>query len=548
MSTEIKEHVEITTTANTTGVTANGYGTVAIVSVNATFPERSRAYSNVAEVLEDGATYGYPGTKSVEYREVEAAFAQRPRPRQVKLIRAEGKPTLQYRVDLVSAGAAGTRYQLALAGGIDAIADTEVEYVPLADQTFTTTHATETLNIAAHGNETGAGPFRLKNDGGALPTGLTADTNYWITSTGTGTLKLASTKALALADTPDITFSSDGTGTHTLVRAQNDVIIAQLVQAINAISSKNFTAAQVAGSGETDYLTITGDAAGVWFSVACLTKLGILKVECVHAEPATTLATDLTAIEEEDPDFYGVHYPYPSDACVKAVAAWCESAESPKLYVAGMSDTVIATLGDTGNDTASDLKALSRARTAVLYHHIPAQFAAVAWMARVLCTEVGKATWKFKLLRGVESSPLTTTQRNNLRAKSANAYRKTGPRNMTWEGTTADGDFIDIIRNIDWTDDRMSNRILDAMQTNEIIPFTEKGKQIIVNEMDATLTEGVRRGIFSDDEEDAPTISAPDISEVDEEDRGERILPDLGWDARLAGAIHKVRVRGNVRV
>lgn len=551
MSTEIKEHVEIETTANTTGVTANGFGTIAIVSCNATFPERSRAYSNKAEVAEDGATFGYPGTKSVEYRQVAAAFAQRPRPKQVKIIRVDGKPTLQYRIDLLAA-TVGAKYALNLAGGIDAIADTECAYTALADLDFVdgdVTVGTDLITETAHGMTNGDGPYRLKNAGGALPAGLAADTNVWIhVPTGNADqYGFATSKADALAGTLiDITAAAGG-GTHTLVRGQNDTIIAQLVDRVNAIASKNFTAAQVPGAGETDYMTITGDVAGVWFSVSN-DKLALMKIECVHAEPATPIATAMNAVHEEDPDFYGVSYPYPSDACVKAMSAWCESAESPKLYIAGMSDTTIATAIDGGGDTASDLKALTRARTAVLYHHVPAQFAACAWMGRVLCTETGRATWKFKLLRGVVSSTLSTTQRNNIRAKNANAYRLTGPRNMTWEGTTADGDFIDIIRNIDWIDDRMSTRIIDAMQTNDIIPMTEKGKQIIVNEMDATLTEAVRRGILSDDEEDAPTIIAPLISEVDENDRAERLLPDLGYEGRLAGAIHKVKIRGNVRV
>lgn len=551
MSTEIKEHVEIETTANTTGVTANGFGTIAIVSCNATFPERSRSYSNIAEVAEDGASFGFPGTKSAEYRQVQAAMAQRPRPKQVKILRVDGKPTLQYRIDLLAA-TVGAKYALNMAGGIDAIADTECAYTALADLTFVDADINVGTNLVAkvaHGMTSGAGPFRLKNAGGALPTGvgIAVDTNVWIYSSDADHYGFATSKANAEAGTLiDITAAAGG-GTHTLVRGQNDTIIAQLVQAVNAIASKNFTAAQVSGAGETDYMTITGDAAGVWFSVSN-DKLALMKIECVHAEPATPIATDMNTVHDEDPDFYGVQYPYPSDACVKAMSAWCESAESPKLYVPGMSDTTIATAIDGGGDTASDLKALLRARTAVLYHHVPSQFANVAWMGRVLCTEAGKATWKFKLLRGVLSSPLTTTQRNNLRAKNANAYRLTGPRNMTWEGTTTDGDFIDIIRNIDWIDDRMSTRIIDAMQTNDIVAMTEKGKQIILNEMDATLTEAVRRGILSDDEEDAPTITAPLISEIDENDRADRLLPDLGYEGRLAGAIHKVKVRGNVRV
>ena len=44
------------------------------------------------------------------------------------------------------------------------------------------------------------------------------------------------------------------------------------------------------------------------------------------------------------------------------------------------------------------------------------------------------------------------------------------------------------------------------------------------------------------------TVRAPRREEVDPNDRANRILPDVYWDAILAGAIHRVRVSGVVRV
>ena len=90
-------------------------------------------------------------------------------------------------------------------------------YVPLvvADFTFTATNATDTLNANAHGLETGDGPVRVSNSGGALPTGLAGATDYWVIKTGVNTFKLATSLANALAGTA-INITTDGTGTQTL--------------------------------------------------------------------------------------------------------------------------------------------------------------------------------------------------------------------------------------------------------------------------------------------------------------------------------------------
>lgn len=85
----------------------------------------------------------------------------------------------------------------------------------VADKTFTAANGTEILTAAAHGLLTGDGPVRLTNAGGALPTGLAAGTDYYIIKIDANTFYLAASRALAFAGTA-VTFTSDGTGTHTL--------------------------------------------------------------------------------------------------------------------------------------------------------------------------------------------------------------------------------------------------------------------------------------------------------------------------------------------
>ncbi len=84
----------------------------------------------------------------------------------------------------------------------------------VADSTFTTTHAANTLTDNGHGLRTGTGPVRVSSDG-TLPAGLTAGTDYWVIVVDANTLKLATSLANALQETA-IDFTSDGSGTHTM--------------------------------------------------------------------------------------------------------------------------------------------------------------------------------------------------------------------------------------------------------------------------------------------------------------------------------------------
>lgn len=81
--------------------------------------------------------------------------------------------------------------------------------------TFTATAATDLITKTAHGLETGDGPFRVSNSGGALPGGLAALTDYYVISSDTNNIKLATSLANAYAGTA-IDITSAGTGTQTL--------------------------------------------------------------------------------------------------------------------------------------------------------------------------------------------------------------------------------------------------------------------------------------------------------------------------------------------
>ena len=91
---------------------------------------------------------------------------------------------------------------------------------------------------------------------------------------------------------------------------------------------------------------------------------------------------------------------------------------------------------------------------------------------------------------------------------------------------------------------RMQEQIFYRIATKAKIPYTNAGAMIIEAEIRSVLSQGVANGLIAD----APqyTVQSPDILSIPEVQRAQRVLGDFRFTARLAGAVHRVIVRGVV--
>lgn len=532
----ISPYVTVNITRDTVGASTEGFGTPLLLSANADFAERTRTYGSLAEVAED-----FPITTGPEYLAAQALFSQDRRPEQIKIGRCALKPTQRYALS-IPAITVGAEIELAVAG--EGLTTTEISITPLADLTFTTAHASETLTSVAHGMVTGDGPYRLTNAGGALPTGLAVDTDYWIIRLTADTYQLAASYADAIAET-EVTFSSDGTGTHTLQRDANDVMISQLVDRLNSVAGAGsvYSAVRVNGAGDTDTMTVTGFGPGLWFSIAPV-NVARLEVAQTHADPG--VATDLANIALEDDDWYFLITFYNSNAYVLAAAAWIESSEVRKQYLCDLDESDTVTQAVSGSDTADDLHTLGYARTSVWYHPSSADMLAASICGRCAPIEPGGETWALKNLAGVAPVRLTGTHRTNLQNKRANSYRVIGSAGRTFDGYTVDGDFVDTQRGLDWLENDMQVAVFNAVSGADKVPYTDPGVAVVETEVRASLDRGVTRGVLA--ASPAPAVTVPLVATVADDDKAARTLPDVKWSATLAGAIHKVNINGTVSV
>lgn len=268
------------------------------------------------------------------------------------------------------------------------------------------------------------------------------------------------------------------------------------------------------------------------------------KVLVGFVEGTETLVEALDAIVVANNSFYAVLLALAINATQQEdLAEWIQTSRR----IAGVRTADAGALAATTTDIGAVLNANSFFRTFAFYNQESAtKYPEAAWMGRCLPTEPGSITWKFKKLAGIIASVLSGTQRTNLRNKNYNYYNEVGGVNIVEEGWMGDGSFIDEIRGVDWIHARMQEAIFSRLVNLPKIPFTDKGIDIIVNEMEAVLKRAVDQGIL--DGNRAYGVTKPLVADISFNDRASRILPDLKFSGYLAGAIHEIKINGVVTV
>lgn len=123
---------------------------------------------------------------------------------------------------------------------------------------------TETITAVAHGLLTGD-RFRVRNVGGALPTGLSPTVDYFAVRVDNDNLKAATSSANALAGTPVVDLTGAGSGTSTVEYGLPFCIPTALAAAGTQIKSANDNGAWSALVALYDLLT--GQAQAFWTAV-----------------------------------------------------------------------------------------------------------------------------------------------------------------------------------------------------------------------------------------------------------------------------------------
>ena len=323
------------------------------------------------------------------------------------------------------------------------------------------------------------------------------------------------------------TYASDSTATAA-------EIVTGLTGFINADSTCPVTA-----SGSST-LILTQKVAGTAYT--CLLSDNLVPVYTT----VESLTAALNAVQLESNDFYGVTCYSHVKADVLEVAAWVES--NYKLGGTSSNDVNIinTTAASDTSTVAYALKAAGYKRTFLLYSADAAKYPEAAWMGGEFARDAGEATWMFKQLNGITVDNLTASQRSNALAKNCNIYVPRSGVNMTENGKTSGGKWIDVVRDEDWLKNEVQVEVYSAFINSPKIAQTDKDSAIIEARLRGVISRAVDNKVLADDP--APTIFIPKVKNISANNKANRYLPDIKITGRLAGAWHETDIELTIQI
>lgn len=263
--------------------------------------------------------------------------------------------------------------------------------------------------------------------------------------------------------------------------------------------------------------------------------MGIAAADETGLAPAEYVAAANT-LSKSHGDFFYLHCTNQSDAVITALSEW--GTTQKRFYFASTANkTLHATLRSN--------------QTVLLVHDTPEQYPAAAWVGVCSPQAIGLYTWTFKTLNGVIPSDYDETELGDIE-KGASAYIHHGGVDITSKGITTAGEYIDVIQSEFFLQSKLTEAIYALLARHPKIPFTYAGIGLVVTAMD---------GVFKRCATDAQPIIArdkdgnaeykifpPSVEDISENDRADRMLPDIPWELRLGGGIEKVRISGVLKV
>jgi len=265
------------------------------------------------------------------------------------------------------------------------------------------------------------------------------------------------------------------------------------------------------------------------------------------AAPAA-ISSDLDAVVAADNDWYGLHLDSSSKAEVLIAAAWTETQE--KVLFASTSDTENGTVG-ASSTLLKQLKASSYIRTSVWNDTaVLPSFLGAGIMGEEFPYDPGTnpGTYLGKTVAGVTVDVLSTTFENEVVAQNGNVYTTVLGLNVTRPGKSASGEFIDVVIGRDWLKARLREAIFGTTVGGRRIPYTDGGVAMLRGAVLGVLhrAQGSKTAPGFLDPEVDPVVTAPLVADVDIALRAARILPNLTFSAKIAGAIHLTQLSGTI--
>lgn len=189
-------------------------------------------------------------------------------------------------------------------------------------------------------------------------------------------------------------------------------------------------------------------------------------------------------------------------------------------------------------------------RTAVMYHSNITNYPEAAWIGRAGTAEAGSLTWKFKHLNGITPMDIDQTELMEIHALGANTYVTKAGDDVTSEGKTVSGEFIDIIQSEDYLVLNIELAIQKLFNRSPKVRYDNVGISQMEGEVRTVLGRAFINGMIAVSDDGLPLYSTTfkPRSQVDPADREKRVYNDGSFEFELAGAIHQTTIKGLIKL
>jgi len=291
-------------------------------------------------------------------------------------------------------------------------------------------------------------------------------------------------------------------------------------------------------SGSTTLILTLGAADG--FTVTNLTS----NLAMVLDTSTEAWGDTIDAVRNENNEWYCVSIDSRLEADFLTVAAYVEAikATSPKLFVFSSSASAIKTSAT--NDIFSQMKALNYEHTAYIWKGDTANYPECALVGRFAPEQAGSNVWEQKTLIGTTVDNLTSGEANYILGKNGSTYERVGGFDVVVGGKVAFGEWCDVIIFVDYLKARLQENTWFLLVNTRKVGYTAAGAASIEASVRQTLAEGIQVGGLASDPE--PVVTVPNVLSLSSAQRASRVLPNVTFTARLAGAIRAINISGTV--
>lgn len=325
------------------------------------------------------------------------------------------------------------------------------------------------------------------------------------------------------------------------------IVLTQFKEQVEADPTiKDDVTINVTGTGSSATMIVTKAGDNDFVKVTTTTN-----TVSIAGTTADTAASALAAIETYSTDWYFIAAEDRTQQFVLAMASEIQARK--KIFFTANSD--VKALQGTELASASDVPAqLAKSmytRTVCLWHHTASHdYPEMAYVAYGAPYDAGSIAWGNAQLTGVEASlqpanqrPLTSIQKSALDVRHCNFIDLDGGVPVVRRGITSGGEWIDIIRGVDWLESDLKTSLRDLLinQKGGKITYDDTGITRIRQVIETSLQRAVNRNFLS-----SYTVNVPKASQVALADKKARILKDVTFAGILAGAILDVDLKGTV--